>query len=142
MVQAPIFHVNGDDPEAVVFAAIATEFRQLFHKDVVIDMFCYRRFGHNEGDEPSFTQPLMYRAIKEHPTTLEIYSEKLIAEGVIGEADAENMISAFRRRLDEELEAANCICPTKPIGWMDAGRGSRPPRGDRAAETLMSSWMR
>ena len=71
MVQAPIFHVNGDDPEAVVHCArIATEFRQLFHKDVVIDMFCYRSFGHNETDEPAFTQPLMYRAIKDHPTTL------------------------------------------------------------------------
>ena len=84
MVQAPIFHVNGDDPEAVVHCArIATEFRQLFHKDVVIDMFCYRRFGHNESDEPFFTQPLMYRAIKQHPTTLELYSKKLIAEGVV-----------------------------------------------------------
>ncbi len=75
MVQAPIFHVNGDDPEAVVHCAkIATEFRQLFRKDVVVDMFCYRRFGHNEGDEPAFTQPLMYRAIRSHPTTLDIYS--------------------------------------------------------------------
>jgi 2-oxoglutarate dehydrogenase E1 component len=88
MVQAPIFHVNGDDPEAVVHCArIATEFRQLFHKDVVIDMFCYRRFGHNETDEPAFTQPLMYRAIKDHPTTLEIYSAKLIAEGTVTESD-------------------------------------------------------
>jgi 2-oxoglutarate dehydrogenase E1 component len=67
MVEAPIFHVNGDDPEAVVFAAkVATEFRQKFHKDVVIDMFCYRRFGHNEGDEPGFTQPLMYKKIRSH----------------------------------------------------------------------------
>ena len=71
MVEAPIFHVNGDDPEAVVFAAkVATEFRQQFGKDVVIDMFCYRRFGHNEGDDPTFTQPLMYAKIKDHPSTL------------------------------------------------------------------------
>ncbi len=82
MVQAPIFHVNGDDPEAVVHCArIAAEFRQLFHKDVVIDMFCYRRFGHNETDEPAFTQPLMYRAIKDHPTTLELYAAQLVSEG-------------------------------------------------------------
>src|SRR5947209_8311602 len=74
MIEAPIFHVNGDDPEAVVYAAkVATEFRQKFQKPVVIDMFCYRRFGHNEGDEPAFTQPLMYKAIRAHPTTLEIY---------------------------------------------------------------------
>ena len=77
MVQAPIFHVNGDDPEAVVHCArIATEFRQLFHKDVVHRHVCYRRFGHNESDEPAFTQPLMYRAIKDHPTTLELYSAR------------------------------------------------------------------
>ncbi len=80
LVEAPIFHVDGDDPEAVVFCAkVATEYRQKFHKPVVIDMFCYRRFGHNEGDEPSFTQPIMYHLIRSHPTTLQIYSSKLIA---------------------------------------------------------------
>ena len=84
MVQAPIFHVNGDDPEAVVFAAkVATEFRQTFHKDVVIDMFCYRRYGHNEGDDPTFTQPLMYSRIRALPSTREIYSRRLVEEGVI-----------------------------------------------------------
>src|SRR5271165_4747541 len=104
MVQAPIFHVNGDDPEAVVHCArVATEFRQLFHKDVVIDMFCYRRFGHNETDEPSFTQPSMYRAIKEHPTTLQLYSKKLVEEGAITQAEADRMLSAFMERLDSEL---------------------------------------
>src|SRR2546430_5486587 len=83
MIDAPIFHVNGDDPEAVVFAAkVAIEFRQKFHKPVVIDMFCYRRHGHNEGDEPMFTQPVMYKKIASHPGTLEIYSKRLIAEGV------------------------------------------------------------
>ena len=82
MIEAPIFHANGDDPEAVVFAAkVATEFRQKFHKPVVIDMFCYRRFGHNEGDEPTFTQPLMYKAIAAHPTTLEIYSQEADRRG-------------------------------------------------------------
>ena len=81
--QAPIFHVNGDDPEAVVHCAkIATEFRQKFNRDVVIDMVCYRRFGHNEGDEPSFTQPIMYKKIRSHPTTLTIYSNKISSEGL------------------------------------------------------------
>src|SRR6201986_664739 len=84
MIEAPIFHANGDDPESVVFAAkVATEFRQKFQKPVVIDMFCYRRFGHNEGDEPSFTQPVMYKAINAHPTTLDIYAKKLASENVV-----------------------------------------------------------
>src|SRR5690606_28957310 len=93
IIQAPIFHVNGDDPEAVVHVArIATEFRQTFKKDVVIDMFCYRRFGHNEGDEPAFTQPLMYARIRQHPTTREIYGRKLAAEGVVSEAEVEKLV--------------------------------------------------
>ena len=103
MIEAPIFHVNGDDPEAVVFAAkVATEFRQKFQKPVVIDMFCYRRHGHNEGDEPSFTQPLMYKAIDAHPTTLEIYGKKLVGEGRRhrrrGREDAGRLARAARRR--------------------------------------------
>src|SRR5690554_4772548 len=92
MIEAPIFHVNGDDPEAVVFAAkVAIEFRQKFHKPVVIDMFCYRRFGHNEGDEPAFTQPLMYQKIRDHLTTLAIYAKKLIDEGLVTEDDVQRM---------------------------------------------------
>ena len=114
MVQAPIFHVNGDDPEAVVHCArIATEFRQLFHKDVVIDMFCYRRFGHNETDEPAFTQPLMYRAIKDHPTTLELYAAKLVSEGTLTQADVKQMIGDFNKRLDEEFDASK-IASSQP----------------------------
>src|ERR1700720_3399199 len=101
MVQAPIFHVNGDDPEAVVHCArIATEFRQLFHKDVVLDMICYRRFGHNESDEPAFTQPLMYRVIKDHPTTLSLYSSKLVSEGTMSADDLAAMQAGFIQRLD------------------------------------------
>src|SRR5579863_9689366 len=106
LVEAPIFHVNGDDPEAVVFCAkVATEYRQKFHKPVVIDMFCYRRFGHNEGDEPSFTQPIMYRLIRSHPTTVQIYGKKLLAEGVIAEGEADKMRADWRRRLEAEFEA-------------------------------------
>jgi len=123
MVQAPVFHVNGDDPEAVVHCArIATEFRQLFHKDVVIDMFCYRRFGHNEGDEPSFTQPLMYKAIREHRTALDIYSRKLIAEGIVTEGEVAGMIAAFQQKLEDELAAAKAHRPDK-ADWLD-GRWS------------------
>ncbi|MFL5077927.1 MAG: 2-oxoglutarate dehydrogenase E1 component, partial [Microvirga sp.] len=119
MVQAPIFHVNGDDPEAVVFAAkVATEYRQKFHKPVVVDMFCYRRFGHNEGDEPAFTQPLMYRKIRSHPTTLEIYAKKLEGEGVITAAEVEEMKAAWRTKLDQEFEGAQGYKPNK-ADWLD-----------------------
>src|SRR3981081_4711433 len=106
MIDAPIFHVNGDDPEAVVFAAkVAIEFRQKFHKPVVIDMFCYRRHGHNEGDEPAFTQPVMYKRIATHPSTLEIYSRRLIVEGVMTEGEVEKAKADWRARLDAELDA-------------------------------------
>src|SRR5438309_2280381 len=106
MIAAPIFHVNGDDPEAVVFAAkVAIEYRQKFHKPVVLDMFCYRRFGHNEGDEPMFTQPLMYKKIRSHPSALEIYAKKLIAEEVVTEGEVEKMKVDWRARLDAEYEA-------------------------------------
>ena len=119
MIEAPIFHVNGDDPEAVVFAVkVAVEFRQQFHKPVVIDMFCYRRFGHNEGDEPSFTQPLMYKKIRQQPTTLEIYSKKLIAEGVVTEGEVEKMKSDWRARLEAEHEAGQAYKPNK-ADWLD-----------------------
>jgi 2-oxoglutarate dehydrogenase E1 component len=119
MIEAPIFHVNGDDPEAVVFAAkIATEFRQKFQKPVVIDMFCYRRHGHNEGDEPSFTQPLMYKAIAAHPTTLEIYGTKLIGDGVVSAAEVDKMKADWRKHLDDELEAAQSYRANK-ADWLD-----------------------
>jgi 2-oxoglutarate dehydrogenase E1 component len=139
MVQAPIFHVNGDDPEAVVHVArIATEFRQLFHKDVVIDMFCYRRFGHNENDEPAFTQPLMYRAIKDHPTTLELYAKRLVEEGTLAEADVKDMMGAFNARLDAEYDASKAHRPNH-ADWLD-GRWSGlsvAPAGDRRGETAV-----
>jgi 2-oxoglutarate dehydrogenase E1 component len=119
MIEAPIFHVNGDDPEAVVYAAkVATEYRQQFHKPVVIDMFCYRRFGHNEGDEPMFTQPLMYKTIRSHPTTLELYSKRLIEEGLLTEADVERMKADWRAKLDIEQEAVLGYKPNK-ADWLD-----------------------
>jgi 2-oxoglutarate dehydrogenase E1 component len=119
MIDAPIFHVNGDDPEAVVFAAkIAIEYRQKFHKPVVIDMFCYRRHGHNEGDEPAFTQPLMYKKIATHPSTLEIYSKRLIADGVMTEGEVEKAKADWRSRLDAELEAGSGYRPNK-ADWLD-----------------------
>src|SRR6267154_1962342 len=119
MIEAPIFHANGDDPEAVVFAAkIATEFRQKFQKPVVIDMFCYRRHGHNEGDEPSFTQPLMYKKIAEHPTTLAIYARKLVAESIVTEGEVEKMKADWRARLDAEQEASQGYKSNK-ADWLD-----------------------
>jgi 2-oxoglutarate dehydrogenase E1 component len=119
MIDAPIFHVNGDDPEAVVFAAkVATEFRQKFHKPVVIDMFCYRRHGHNEGDEPMFTQPVMYKKIAAHPGTLEIYAKRLISEGVITEGEVEKAKADWRARLDAEFEAGTGYKPNK-ADWLD-----------------------
>src|SRR5256714_4468148 len=118
MIEAPIFHVNGDDPEAVVFAAkVATEFRQKFQCPVVIDMFCYRRFGHNEGDEPSFTQPLMYKAIRKHPPTAEIYANKLVGEHVVSEGEVEKMRLDWRAKLDAELEASQGYKPNS-ADWL------------------------
>ncbi|WP_455476112.1 2-oxoglutarate dehydrogenase E1 component [Bartonella sp. B17] len=119
MIDAPIFHVNGDDPEAVVFVAkIATEFRQIFHKPVVIDMFCYRRYGHNEGDEPSFTQPLMYKAIRNHKTTLQLYGNQLITEGVVSLEEIEQKKNLWRDKLETELEASASYKPNK-ADWLD-----------------------
>ncbi len=119
MIEAPIFHVNGDDPEAVVYAAkIATEFRMKFHKPVVVDMFCYRRFGHNEGDEPAFTQPVMYRAIRSQKTTVQLYGEKLVAEGLITEAEIDRMRADWRAHLEAEFEAGQSYKPNK-ADWFD-----------------------
>ncbi len=119
MIEAPIFHVNGDDPEAVVYAAkVATEFRQLFGKPVVVDVFCYRRFGHNEGDEPAFTQPIMYQRIARHPPVLEIYSERLIREGVMTKETVQQMKDEFRAQLDGDFESADSYKPNK-ADWLD-----------------------
>ncbi len=119
MVQAPIFHVNGDDPEAVVHAAkVAIEYRQKFCKDVVIDMFCYRRFGHNEGDDPTMTQPIMYAKIRDQLSTREFYSRRLIEEGVITEQAVENMVSEMDAHLNAEFEKAKTFKPGA-ADWLD-----------------------
>jgi 2-oxoglutarate dehydrogenase E1 component len=119
MIEAPVFHVNGDDPEAVVYAAkVATEYRQRFHKPVVIDMICYRRFGHNEGDDPSLTQPLMYKRIRSTKTTLEVYAEKLIREGLVTENDVKKLQADWRTYLDSEFESGQDYRPNK-ADWLD-----------------------
>ncbi len=119
MVEAPIFHVNGDDPEAVVYAArIATEFRQKFNKDVVIDMFCYRRQGHNESDEPAFTQPLMYEKIRSHPTTRAIYASKLIDEKVLDKNEVDSLLNEWSEKLEKDLEIGKNYKPNK-ADWLE-----------------------
>ena len=136
IVEAPILHCNGDDPEAVVHCAkIAIEFRQKFNKDIVIDMICYRRFGHNEGDEPSFTQPLMYKKIRSHPSTLNIYGKKLIEENSLSEEKFKNKINDFKNLLDDQFKNANDYKPK--LNWFE-GTWSRyqPKKGkDKRGQT-------
>jgi len=137
MVQAPIFHVNGDDPEAVTFAAkVATEYRQIFGKDVVIDMFCYRRFGHNEGDDPTMTQPIMYRRIKDQPSTLAIYTERLANEGVMTREEAQASSDEFMQFLDREFEGGKNFKANK-ADWLDGvwSGFSLPEDDDRRGTT-------
>ena len=141
MAQAPIFHVNGDDVEAVIHVArIATEFRNEFRKDVVIDMWCYRRFGHNEGDEPAFTQPKMYRAIANHPTVREIYADQLIAEGVVTADQVVEIQEKVRARLDEDFEASKSYKPNK-ADWLEGkwqGLTTAPSMEERKGQTDVS----
>jgi 2-oxoglutarate dehydrogenase E1 component len=137
MVEAPIFHANGDDPEAVVFAAkVATEYRQMFGKDVVIDMFCYRRFGHNEGDDPTMTQPLMYAKVKDHPSVRDLYATRLVGEGVATQAQVDGWIAEFDTYLDAEFDAGKDYKANK-ADWLD-GKWSglkRPDGSDVRTET-------
>ncbi|KZL20493.1 2-oxoglutarate dehydrogenase E1 component [Pseudovibrio axinellae] len=119
VIEAPIFHANGDDPEAVTFAAkIATEYRQKFGRPVVIDIICYRRFGHNEGDEPAFTQPIMYRKIRKHETTLQIYADKLVKEGLMSAEDVDKAKADWRAHLDREFDTGQTYKPNK-ADWLD-----------------------
>ncbi len=118
-VQAPIFHVNGDDPEAVAYVCkLAVEFRQEFNRDVVVDVFCYRRYGHNEGDEPMFTQPLMYKIIKQKKTPATIYAEQLIAENAVTQEVVDGVFKEFKDQFEKDFEAANNFSPNK-AGWLE-----------------------
>jgi 2-oxoglutarate dehydrogenase E1 component len=142
-IQAPILHVNGDDPEAVTFCCkLAIEFRQKFNRDIVIDMWCYRRFGHNEGDEPSFTQPQMYAAIKMHPPISEIYGKRLIAEGVVDEPWIEQTTKEYLAHLEEEFQSAVSYMPNKADWfegrWAGLGRPEEPVLGRRNIQTAIS----
>ena len=141
-VQAPILHVNGDDPEAVTFCCkLATEFRQTFGRDIVVDMWCYRRFGHNEGDEPSFTQPQMYSAIRNHPPISEIYGARLIEEGVVDNQWIDDHRQGFITRLNEEFEAAGSYLPNKADWfegrWTGFHKPSEPVLGRRNVNTTV-----
>ncbi|MDC1137500.1 2-oxoglutarate dehydrogenase E1 component [Candidatus Pelagibacter sp.] len=140
MVDAPIIHANGDDPEAVVYAArIASEFRLKFNRDVVVDLICYRRFGHNEGDEPSFTQPLMYKKIRSHPSPVKVYGKKLIDQKVISDEDLENVIKKFKDLLDDQFKNAKDYKPK--IAWFEGTWSAYKPekgkdkRGVTGADT-------
>ena len=139
MVETPIFHVNGDDPEAVTFAAkVGTEYRQLFGKDVVIDMFCYRRFGHNEGDDPTMTQPLMYAKIKNHPTVRDLYAQRLVGEGVATQADVDGWIGEFDKFLDAEFDGGKAYAADK-ADWLDGKwSGLKLPAGEERHATGVS----
>lgn len=138
MAQAPIFHVNGDDVEAVVHVArIAAEFRHEFRKDVVIDMWCYRRFGHNEGDEPAFTQPKMYKAIANHPTVRQLYANQLVAEGVLTEDQVAEIQDRVRKQLDQDFEASTSYKPNK-ADWLEGkwqGKTTAPSAEERKGKT-------
>jgi len=128
MVQAPIFHVNGDDPEACVFVAeIAVKYRETFQRDVVIDMVCYRRYGHNEADEPAVTQPLMYQAIRKHPRLVDLHAQRLIDEGFTTREKIDGMIADYRRALDEggavALNVISGLEPTAARDWAAVGQG-------------------
>ena len=139
MVMAPIFHVNGDDPEAVVHVArIATEFRQAFGTDAVIDMFCYRRFGHNEGDEPAFTQPLMYNAIGAHLSTRDLYAQRLVDEGIYDQEAAQQVVADRIAYLDAEFDAGTNYLPNK-ADWLEGSwSGMVTAHGeDRRGETAV-----
>jgi multifunctional 2-oxoglutarate metabolism enzyme len=135
-VQAPIFHVNGDDPEAVIrVAKMAFGFREAFHKDVVLDLVCYRRLGHNEGDEPTYTQPKMYKIIDQHPSVLEVYARRLVADDVLTEDEVDEIVAEYRSVLDEALAAARDVVP-RPL---EPPGSSTTPIVTKVSQTRLAS---
>ncbi len=139
MIEVPIFHVNGEDPEAVVFVGeLALDFRQTFGRDVVIDMFCYRRHGHNEGDEPAFTQPLMYEKIKNRISIRELYTEQLVMAGDLTSDEAETIAETFADKLREVLDEVKrgvAAEPTDHRGFAGAWAGLEPKFSFKPVET-------
>jgi 2-oxoglutarate dehydrogenase E1 component len=130
MAETPIFHANADDPEAVVHAArLAIEFRQEFGIDVVLDMVCYRRFGHNEGDEPKFTQPLMYKAIEGHPTARSLYAQRLVKEGLYTQSEADLMMSKFMHMMEADFESSSSFRPNK-ADWLEGAWSGMAQMGE------------
>jgi 2-oxoglutarate dehydrogenase E1 component len=141
MIEAPVFHVNGDDPEAAVRVMnLAFEFRRAFQKDVVVDLVCYRRYGHNEADEPAFTQPLMYRAIRTHRTTRELYAARLVSDGVMAQADAEALVKNWEERLERALQDSARYRPSRgdwlggPTPKLEAAAGAAGERDGTGVE--------
>ncbi|MBI2384192.1 MAG: 2-oxoglutarate dehydrogenase E1 component [Gammaproteobacteria bacterium] len=139
MVEAPVFHVNGDDPEAVVFVTkLAMDFRNEFNKDVIIDLCCYRRLGHNEADEPSVTSPMMYEAIKKHPTPMQFYSRKLVEEGAVAKDETDRLVKSYREGLDKGENIARItlglVGNKHTVNWANYGKGG----WDTPSETACS----
>ena len=145
MVQAPVFHVNGDDVEAVIWVSrLAAEYRQTFHRDVVIDMFCYRRHGHNEMDEPSFTQPLMYAAIAKKPTTRTLYADALASQGIISQEAAQKALEDNHAALQSEFDAASSFTSSK-ADWLEgvwSGISQKWPEGTEPETGLSMEMLR
>ncbi|MGQ0697556.1 MAG: 2-oxoglutarate dehydrogenase E1 component [Panacagrimonas sp.] len=139
MLESPVFHVNGDDPEAVVFVTrLAMDFRNEFHKDVIVDICCYRRLGHNEADEPSVTSPVMYEKIKKHPSPLAIYAKKLEEEGAVAKGEAEELVKRYRTGLDQGENIARTtlglVGNKHTVNWSNYGKGTWDTPADTAVK--------
>src|SRR3546814_1453041 len=130
MIEAPVFHVNGDDPEAVVFATkLALDYRMQFSHDVVLDIVCFRKLGHNEQDTPSLTQPLMYKSIGHHPGTRKLYADKLTTQGVLAEGEGDQLVKDYRQLMKTASAPSRRCLPTTRASTPSTGRPSWGPSG-------------